>query len=60
MTLYLTKSQRNLVHTALEKYQRDLKDAMKKDPKGAELVQEQVFQLELLVTWFDKQREGDC
>lgn len=58
MTLHLTQSQADLVHTALEWHHRDLKKQNDEQAKSvSRLIDPALFQLELLITWFDRQKE---
>lgn len=58
MKLELSKDQIWLVHKALEGYQRDLREQIKKvDRDVVDRIEPDLFQLELLITWFDRQRE---
>lgn len=58
MTLYLTKEQTTLVHLALESYHSLIK-VESRDSAGRvkELVEPNIFQIELLLVWFERQRE---
>lgn len=60
LQLNLSKEQSRLVHQAVESLKRDL---LKERPEAKGMVlatiDESVFQLELLETWFDKQMEWD-
>lgn len=55
--IYLSKSQMFLVLKALEAHQKNITDQLKEKPEVKDLIGEDLFQLELLVTWFDRQRE---
>lgn len=60
MRLELSKTQADLVHSALEDKQRALREEMNAKPPSQavlDLISPQLFQLELLVTWFDRQKE---
>lgn len=57
MMIYLSKTQTYLVLKALAQYQRSIQESLKEKPETKELIGEDLFQLELLVTWFDRQRE---
>ena len=62
MNLHLTKDQARLVARSIEYFSRSLKkDLQAADPVVVKTLKpqadEDLFQLELLETWFDKQRE---
>lgn len=65
MNLHLTKDQARLVARSIEHYSRTLKkDLQAADPVVVKTLKpsadEDLFQLELLETWFDKQREMEA
>lgn len=58
MILHLDKDQARLVHQSLELLHMNLRTQVADQvPAVKELVLPSLFQLELLITWFDKQRE---
>lgn len=57
MILCLTNSQMTLVESALEFYVLELKKGIEKKELAAHLASENLFQAELLIIWFEKQRE---
>lgn len=62
MTIHLDKNQMRLIQNALEHYRRSIQDQLKEDPKPEveRLIAPDLFQVELLTTWFDRQREMEC
>lgn len=56
MMIYLSESQQKLVQLALEAYQRNLREQLKEplNPKIKAFIEPDLFQLDLLVTWFDR------
>lgn len=59
MRLELTKDQSHMVHRALERLHLALREGLAKSESKdvSSLVTAEMFQLELLITWFDRQRE---
>lgn len=58
MTIYLNKDQMRTVQLALENYSKTLKTEIKdKAPSIRDLIEPELFQIELLATWFERQRE---
>lgn len=61
MNLHLTKEQARLVESAVELYSRTLKEQSKDSTESMKpLLSDALFQLELLSTWFERQREMGC
>lgn len=62
MRLILNKDQTYIIHRALEVYEKSLQQQLKERPVGdavTRLIDPDLFQLDLLINWFEKQRDKE-
>ena len=59
MMIYLNTSQADIIQLALENYQRQILTSLNEAESDSvkNLINTSLFELDLLVTWFDRQKE---